>query len=190
MLSSIHPLGERARNNSFGVTATAHALGALTGGAFVGLFFGGAGDLIVGEAAPAWVAGLVVAMAVLLDLAGVAVPSSRRQVNERWLDVYRGGVYGAGFGFQLGAGVVTIVSTWLVPALLVSAALTASWWQGLVVGAAFGLARGGALLTVAGVDTAEGLRRYHLRLHQSRRLIRWVVLVAASAAALAAGAAG
>jgi hypothetical protein len=35
---------------------------------------------------------------------GSGCPSWQRQVDERWLTTYRGWVYGAGFGFQLGAG--------------------------------------------------------------------------------------
>ena len=34
-----------------------------------------------------------------------------RQVNERWLDAYRPWVYGAGFGFQIGTGLATYITT-------------------------------------------------------------------------------
>ena len=43
--------------------------------------------------------------------ARLRVPGPRRQVNERWLDEYRGWVYGLGFGAQLGLGVTTIVTS-------------------------------------------------------------------------------
>ena len=46
MLSSIHPFGERSRNNTFRQTATAHVLGSLFGGAHLGLLFGGIGWLV------------------------------------------------------------------------------------------------------------------------------------------------
>ena len=40
-----------------------------------------------------------------------AAPGPRRQVNERWLDEYRGWVYGLGFGAQLGLGVTTVITS-------------------------------------------------------------------------------
>ena len=47
---------------------------------------------------------------------GLRVPGPRRQVDENWLVTYRGWVYGAGFGAQLGLAFVTIVTasaTWV-----------------------------------------------------------------------------
>ena len=69
-------------------------------------------------AATAWDPGLGwpcsasrLAAAVLLELLPGRMPGPRRQVNERWLDEYRGWVYGLGFGAQLGLGVSTVVSS-------------------------------------------------------------------------------
>ena len=190
MLSSIHPLGERGRNNRFSITATAHIVGAAVGGALFGLVPGLAGWIILDEPSPAIFAAAVIAAAVLLDVLSVPLPSTHRQVNEHWLDTYRGTVYGAGFGFQLGLGVVTIVPTWLVPATIVVAALTGSWSAGLAIGVTFGIARGVMLLTVGRIDTIEGLQRYHRRLHERQTLIRVVALGLATATAVAAGAIG
>ena len=36
------------------------------------------------------------------DVGGFRLPSHTRQVNEAWLDEYRGWVYGGGFGWQIG----------------------------------------------------------------------------------------
>src|SRR3712207_7302704 len=56
----------------------------------------------------------------VLCLVGIAVdapvrrlrlPTTRRQVDPGWITLYRNQVYGLGFGFQLGLGVVTIVTT-------------------------------------------------------------------------------
>ena len=49
--------------------------------------------------------GLSVRASILTDV------GRRRQVNEDWMARYRGWAYGAGFGLQLGLGVVTIVTT-------------------------------------------------------------------------------
>ena len=53
-----------------------------------------------------------------------AVPGPRRQVDERWLDEYRGWVYGAGYGAQLGLGVTTVVSSAATYVALLAAFLT------------------------------------------------------------------
>jgi sulfite exporter TauE/SafE len=171
MLSSIHPLGERGRNNRFFVTATAYVLGSVIGGAFIGLVAGSVGWL-AGWSTSVGVIAAVVGVAAILDLFGLAVPSSHRQVNERWLDTYRGVVYGFGYGFQLGAAVTTIVPTWLVPAMLTAAALSGSIEAGVVIGMAFGLVRGAALLTVARIHHVDQLRAFHRSLHQHRSGIR------------------
>src|SRR6202030_1324598 len=52
-------------------------------------------------------------------LAGVRVPVHHRQVNERWLAQFRPWVYGAGFGWQIGAGVVTYIKSSAVYLMIV-----------------------------------------------------------------------
>ena len=60
----------------------------------------------------------------LLDsgLLGWRLPTWHRQVDERWLGTYRGWVYGAGFGFQLGLGIATIIPAAVTYAMLAAAA--------------------------------------------------------------------
>src|SRR5438270_863139 len=101
MLASITPLGERGRRSTWGVTVTAFALGATAAGAAAGLLAGTLGTVLtVGPHAR--LAAVLGALAVALALdALAAVPGPRRQVNERWLDEYRGWVYGLGYGAQL-----------------------------------------------------------------------------------------
>ena len=53
------------------------------------------------------------------------LPIHRRQVNERWLDQYRPWVYGAGFGWQIGTGLSTYITTAAVYLMVVLGALTA-----------------------------------------------------------------
>ncbi len=170
MLASIHPLGERARNSRWAVTVAAFVAGAAAGGVAAGGAAGTAGWALA-ELLP-WGA-RTAAFAVLgLGIAGAALdlaprlrlPSPRRQVNEDWLHRYRGWVYGVGFGFQLGLGVATIVTTALVYAVLALAALTASPAAGAAIGLAFGLARGLTVLAPARVRRPGHLRRFHRRL--------------------------
>ena len=67
----------------------------------------------------------MVAAAADTGIAGFRLPVHHRQVNERWLDGLRPWVYGAGFGWQIGTGVVTYIKTAAVYLLIVLAALTA-----------------------------------------------------------------
>src|SRR5205823_890657 len=105
-------------------------------------------------------------------------PGWRRQVNEDWLGRYRGWLYGAGFGFQLGLGVATIVTTFTLYAYLVLAGLAGSVIGGAAVGAAFGLARALPLLAAAGVRGVDDLRRFHRRLRTTAGPIRGLSLAA------------
>src|SRR5436190_5073676 len=132
MLGSITPLGERSRGKRWGITVTAFALAATAAGAGLGAVLGAAGGLVeLSATARTGLLAAAVAVAVAVDLVpGLRAPGPRRQVNEAWLQRYRGWVYGAGFGLQLGLGVTTIVSTAAVyaagaAALLAEAALIA-----------------------------------------------------------------
>jgi hypothetical protein len=144
MLASIHPLGERARGQTFAVTAVAYAVGSVAGAAALGALLGAAGNATFADGRDALRLGLLALaalLAALVDRSGRRVPSWRRQVNEDWLTQYRGWVYGLGFGLQLGLGVVTIVTTAAVYLTWVGAFVAGSPILGAAVGAAFGLAR-------------------------------------------------
>src|SRR5205823_13599949 len=156
MMGSITPLGERGRGRRWGPTVGAYLAGSAMGGAAAGAAAGALGGLV--RAAPAasgqlWVAGAVALAGAVVDagLVGTPLPSRRlpgprRQVNEEWLTRYRGWVYGAGFGLQLGVGVATIVTTAAIYALLVMAALSGSILVGGLIGLTFGVARALPLL--------------------------------------------
>jgi hypothetical protein len=185
MLSSIHPLGERARNNRWGVTATAFVGGAVAGGVSL---LGASATLgwLVHQVLPwssttAFVIGaLVVILAVIGDIAGAParLPWPNRQVNENWLTTYRGWVYGFGFGFQLGAGLFTYVATLGVYALIVVAFLTASPFEGVVIGFTFGLMRGLPILSTARVRDSGALRSYHAAMARMAGPARTLAIVA------------
>ena len=108
MLTSISPLGERARGNRWPVTVAAYVLGSGVAGAAVGGVLGLLGDLLL-RPLPL-VAAAVCLAAAAADLAGL-LPRGSRQVDEDWLVRYRGWVYGLAFGGQLGVGVATIVTS-------------------------------------------------------------------------------
>ena len=116
MLASITPLGERGRQSSWTVTVTAFLIGAGATGAAVGALAGAAGQLAlgahqIGARTRLVLLALALLAALALDFVPQRVPGPRRQVNERWLDEFRGWVYGLGFGAQLGLGLTTVVSS-------------------------------------------------------------------------------
>jgi hypothetical protein len=107
-------------------------------------------------------------------------------VDERWLGTYRGWVYGLGYGLQLGCGLVTIVSSATVYLWIAAAVLSGSVTTGAVLGAVFGAVRGLVLLTGAGLDSPDGLRRFHRRLDRVRPASRRAAqVVSASVVVLA-----
>ena len=189
MLTSISPLGERARGNRWWLTVSWLALGAVLGGAAVGVALGALGQALAGSLDDGvrlvLLAGACVAAAAW-DMSGRQLPG-RRQVNEDWLVAYRSWVYGAGFGLQLGAAVATVVNTALVPLLMLAALLAGELAAGLVIGAAFGAARGASMALSSRVRTADDLRQLHRRLDlhadRARRLGAGVAAALGGAAA-------
>ena len=127
MLSSIHPFGERSRNNSFVRTATAHVVGSAFGGLALGALGGTLGLAMTALFNPTdELRAIVVAISAVGALALEAtsrerlLPTRTRQVDENWIQTYRGWVYGGGWGAELGFGVSTIITTSLVHLLVVS----------------------------------------------------------------------
>lgn len=175
MLTSITPLGERGRQTRWSVTVTAFIAGSTAAGAGLGAVAGGLGSLLPGRPSAAFGALLALSLAALagaaadLGIAGLRLPSVARQVNEDWLHVYRGWVYGVGFGAQLGAGLLTVASASAVYLTFLAALLAASPALGALVGGLFGLARGASLLATARVDTSQRLLALARRLDGWRR---------------------
>ena len=189
MLTSISPLGERARGNRWSVTVLWLGLGAVIGGAVVGAALGALGRVsVAGVDSSVRLVLLTVACvgAAAWDLSGRRLPG-RRQVNEDWLVAYRSWVYGTGFGVQLGAAVATVVNTALVPLFMLAALLAGETGAGLLMGAAFGAVRGASLVLGRRVRTPDDLRHLHRRLDQHadrvRRMGAGVAVALAGAAA-------
>jgi hypothetical protein len=177
MLGSITPLGERGRGTRWGVTVGAYVTGSAAGGAVAGAAAGTLGAVLRTVAVPGsgllWIAAAGALAGAVADGAVAAavlptgrLPGPRRQVNEEWLGRYRGWVYGVGFGFQLGLGVATIVSTAAVYSLLFVAALSGSPAAGAVIGATFGVARAGPVLASKRVLSRDAVLRVDARLRR------------------------
>ena len=72
----------------------------------------------------------ILGLAIDARMFGSRVPGPRRQVDENWLATYRGWVYGAGFGAQLGVAFATIVTasaTWIAFACAFVRGVAARW---------------------------------------------------------------
>lgn len=194
MLSSITPMTEAGRGHRFSWTATWFVIGGVTGGLSLGAAaalgalglsaFGVSGTTL---AATAVVVGLVT-VAIDTGIVGPGLPILKRQVNDEWLGTYRAWVYGAGFGWQIGAGLTTYIMTAGVFLVTALAVLTANPLAALVIGAIFGLVRGLAVLVGRDITSPALLNEVH------RRLDTWApashlaaVAVQAVAAVVAAG---
>lgn len=177
MLTSISPLGERGRGHRWGVTMGWLFVGHLVGGLVLGgLLAGGAATLGAAtggspdDTARAAAVVVVAVVAAVFDLAGGRIPG-RRQVDETWLNSYRGWVYGLGFGAQLGFGLVTVVNTAMVVTMMF-AGLLAGAPGAVAIGVAHGATR--AVVSVANgrVRTVDDLKRLHRRLDRSAGRVR------------------
>lgn len=189
MLASITPLGERSRHSRFAVTLTAYTVGCTVGGGTLGLLLGGLGQAAHTAGTPHrlyfWAAAAVLGALADLRLARLHIPTHRRQVPKHWLYTYRGWVYGAGFGLQLGAGFATIVNSSLIYLMALAAFLGGSLKAGLIIGLAFGVARAAALLPAIRVRTPPQLMRMTKLLTDLDDRTRRVAAGAAMALAIA-----
>lgn len=195
MLSTITPIGEQGRNNRYWKSVTWFIAGAVLGGATLSLLTVGlatgveamelAGSTRVGIAAVL----AAVTLASDLQLGGFRLPAHRRQVNEEWLMQYRSWVYGGGFGWQIGVGVATYITTSAVYLMIAVLALTASPLAAFTTATGFGLVRGLAVLLGRGLTTPQKMMALHRRLDELLPAAqRAIVLVQAAVLAVAAGA--
>jgi hypothetical protein len=188
MLASITPLGERGRQRKWSTTATAYTIGAGAGGATTGALFGVVGLAVASsvESVAGWILIIALALAALFEMGWMPVklPTNQRQVNEDWLDEYRGWVVGLGFGYQLGTAFVTIVTSASVYVTFLAAALTGSVWGGVTIGAVFGLARAFPLLAVRKVTTPQSLASVHRRMDALAGTAHVVVAIGVGALAV------
>lgn len=193
MLSTVTPLAEAGRGRRWGVTAAWFMVGAVLGGLTLGALMAGLAAVVgaVGVSAAvtlgiATVAALVCA-ASDLDPFGLHIPFHGRQVNERWLDQYRAWVYGAGFGWQIGCGLATYITTAGMYLTIVLAALTGQPLVALAIGAGFGLIRGLAIFAGRHITDTDHLLAAHRRFGALRRPVRLATIGVMLAVGVVAG---
>lgn len=167
MMATINPLGERGRGNVFWRTGASFVAGCVVGGWVLGAL-GGASGFLLSPAVPGSTTAFVLLAAAFVLIAGLAelaawgVPTVHRQVDERWVGRYRGWVYGAGFGVQLGSGLTTTVTTAAVYAtvglaFILGAAGQPEWAQ--LTGIVFGVARAAPVMGAWTLRDPESVRR-------------------------------
>lgn len=145
-------------------------------------------DLTAQDRVAAALVALVIAIGFDADVISPRIPHHRRQVNEVWLDQFRGWVYGAGFGAQIGFGLATYIMTAAVYLVVVLGALGANPTGALLLGTLFGGVRGAAIFVGAGVTDAQRLMALHRRIdHLTEPSRIAMVVVELVAAALLAG---
>ena len=128
-------------------------------------------------------AAALVAAAADARVAGFRLPVHHRQVNERWLDQFRPWVYGAGFGWQIGAGLVTYIKAAAVYLMIVLAVLTGDPALALAVGATFGFVRGLAVLLGRRITSPATLAAFHRRFAELGLVVLAIVVAVEVAAA-------
>lgn len=173
MLASITPLGERGRGRNWNTTIAFYVVGSVLGGATRGTVLGSLGALVPSDIRPSPTT-VALVLATLLVLAAaieagwlpMRIPSLARQVNEDWLDHYRGWVIGFGFGYQLGLAVVVYITTASLWVVFIAEFLTFSPIGGLALGALFGLIRSIPIFATRRVRSPQELRRAHSTMHQ------------------------
>jgi hypothetical protein len=191
MLASITPLSETGRGNRFRTTATWFVVGSTVGGLTLGLCVAvlavGVHGLALSSTAIGVAALATAALAAVSDtgVTGFRLPVHRRQVNERWLDQFRPWVYAAGFGWQIGTGLATYITTAAVYLMIVLGALGGSPVWAVALGVAFGFVRGLSVLLGRNIVTPDGLRAFHRRFVDTGPKVGRIVLVCEVAAALA-----
>lgn len=191
MLSSISPLGERARNSRWWLTTAAYLVGSLAGGLALGALAALLGSVLPERVrASPWVLGataLLLLVGLGYDSARGAqmVPSWRRQVDVNWLDEYRGWVMGLGFGLQLGFGLVTIITSATTYGVVLLAALSGDLGAGLAIGAVFGVVRALPSVLMVGVRDRTALHEVFARVERGAKPARILARVALGGAAAA-----
>lgn len=198
MLSTITPLAETARGHRYAATASWFVAGAVVGGATTGLLAAGLAAVLAPlDASPAALLG-VLALAALAGAAvdgglfGRLVPFHKRQVDDAWLRQFRAWVYGGGFGFQIGTGLMTYIMTTAVLGVILAAALTATPWMAFAIVTLFGTLRGLVVLLGSRITSPMRLADFHRRFDAWREPVRLalVVVLGAVAAVAAVGAWG
>lgn len=192
MLGTVTPLGERARGNRYSVTAGFLIVGAVIGGVTVAILVWMLRIAVGADPHPStslsilFVASL---LAVLIDLKPGASSNLglKRQVSEEWVYTYKGWAYGLGFGIQLGAGVLTIVSSAQILLALLAASIAPTLGGVAMIGGLIGVTRGAPVLMTSHVSSPDGLITLGRQVEAGRNAGHWVVVIGGALVSIVLG---
>lgn len=163
MLSSIAPVGERARGYRWPVTVAMFLTAATLAGAFTGFVIGNIGAFVLDGRTTAITVTVLVAALVAAIFDGTPLRRyinwPHRQVDERWFSTHRRWVYATLFGAQLGLGFLTVIPAALILLVALLAAGTGDPVAAAIIGATFGATRGLSLFVVVRANDPVTLRR-------------------------------
>ena len=161
MVETITPVVHGGKRGPYLRSILLHTIGATFAAAAFGALLGGLGSLLD---APWGRAGLIVLLAIAaLYLAREAfalpipVPDRHRQVPEWWRTFYSPPIASLLYGLGLGIGFFTFLTFGTYVAVTVGALVAGDVWQGILICAPFGLARGLSVLVGALGRGAEPL---------------------------------
>jgi hypothetical protein len=194
MLSTVTPMAERGRGHRFWVTAAWFLAGGLAGGLTLGIAAAlcALACAVIPSGVALAVAGACALVGSVVDAGflGVRPPFFKRQLDDAWLDRYRGWVYGLGFGWQIGVGFATYIMTTAVPVTVAFGALSGDPLLATGVGLLFGFVRGSAIAISGPATTTASLATIHRRFAALEEPVRQATAIALAAiGAIALGAA-
>jgi hypothetical protein len=193
MLASITPLAETGRGNRFRTTATWFVIGSTLGGLSLGAGMAGLAAGVHALALSPTTIGIAALAAAVVTVVsdtgvlGIRLPVHYRQVNERWLDQFRPWVYAAGFGWQIGTGLATYITTSAVYLMVVLAALAGHPVWAVALGAGFGLVRGLSVLLGRNITNPDALRAFHFKFYAAGPKVGRIMVITEMVAAVAVG---
>lgn len=158
------PLSDSAHRPRPAPVAT-YVLACTLAGAFTAAAVGSASHFVrsLGSAPASLVyamAAALFAVAALAQFHGTVapLPQRERQVPRHWLQWRRTTATAAAFGFMIGSGALTYLQFAAAYAVLASIIIAPSFLSGVVIGALYGLTRGGTLFATWAGDRFMGRR--------------------------------
>jgi len=153
MVETITPVVHGGKRGSYALSIFSHTLGATVAAAAFGAVLGGLGSLLDAPWEQAGLVALVVVAALYFvrEAFGfpMPVPDRHKQVPEWWRTFYSPPVASLLYGFGLGIGFFTFLTFGTYVAVTAGALVSGDVWQGILICAPFGLARGLSVLVGA-----------------------------------------
>ena len=153
MVETITPVVHGGKRGPYALSILLHTIGATVAAALFGAVLGGLGSLLDAPWEQAGLIALVVVAGLYFAREAfrlpVPVPDRHKQVPEWWRTFYSPPVASLLYGFGLGIGFFTFLTFGTYVAVTAGALVSGDVWQGILICAPFGLARGLSVLVGA-----------------------------------------